>query len=811
MLLLKMVRDIRKNLSQFITILLMILLSMATYTGIEGYMQGMQRTVDRFYEKNNLQDLNIRGELSQNDIKTIQKIDNVKAVEGRLTFQGQILDLVRQGEPKTDEKNSKFAEHQLEINLISANEIAKFEISDGEKFVNEADKIWVDTYFANKNNLQVGDKVSFLYQDTPQEAQVAGLIFTPDHVYVPKNKSEIVPNYEKYGYAYLDYGSFLKKNKRTDRNLTQLVTKLYDSSKIDETKTQIQEKLGKRSVVSKIKDEPTVKVFQGEIDENVSIMGIFTSFFVLIAILSVATTMTRLIKRDRTRIDTLKALGFSSWRINWHYISYGVFLGIIGGAAGLILGTTLIAPYFLGRISQFFEIPNYRVEITAMSLVIYLAAVIIIGLTCYLVARKIVKQNATEILKPEQPKISQKELRFTTGRFFIKLNFAARWNIRDMIRNKGRVMTTLVGTAGAIALTILAFGAYSSMQNFILLETEVVNNFDLKAELNEEKIYEDSKQLVAQEIKTLKHHEIDATQLLDKKRAELRQRLEEAFVRNSEQKSIELMTDDSQIAEALNLFIDDSQGAIQFLDTDRQKTKISEDGVYLARQLAEKYNLKLGDEIGWRFAGESKVYSSRIVGILAKQQDQNLTVNKRYLESLGIKYQPNTFYLEKSEDIEENELSKYLDIQSKEAIAKNLKKMLDTMLGMLVVSLILAIFLGVVIIYNMGALSFMEQELHFATMKVLGFTNRRLSKIFTGQNILITVVAGIFGVPLGVLLTDYIYKVSVDKDYDIQTYITPIAFVVGILGTLFLSFLISKLLTVKIKKIDMVKALKIEE
>lgn len=811
MLLVKMIRDIRKNLSQFITVLLMVLLSVATYTGIEGYMQGMQRTVDCFYEKNNLQDLNIRGELSQNDIKAVQGVSNVQSVEGRLTFQGQILDFARQSESKIDKKNPKFAEHQLEINLISANEIAKFEMSDGERFANEADKIWLDAYFADKNNLRVGDKVSFLYQDMPQEAQIAGIVFIPDHVYITKNKTEIIPNYEKYGYAYLDYESFLKKNKLTDRNLTQLVVKLHDSSKADEAKTQIQEKLGKRSVVSKIKDEPTVKVFQGEIDENVSIMGIFTSFFVLIAILSVATTMTRLIKHDRTKIGALKALGFSNWRINWHYISYGIFLGAIGGTAGLVLGTTLIAPYFLGRISQFFEIPNYHVEITTMSLAVHLAVVIVIGLTCYLVVRKIVKQNATEILKPEQPKVNQKELRLTTGQFFTKLDFITRWNIRDIMRNKGRVTTTLVGTAGAIALVILAFGAYSSMQNFMDLETEVVNNFRLKAELNEEKVYEDSKHFALQEARALKHDKIDITRLLNKRMDEIKQRLEKTFVRNSEQKSIELIKDDSQIAETSNLFIDNSQGAIQFLDTNQRMVEISEDGVYLARRLAEKYNLKLGDEINWRFTRESRIYSSRIVGVLAKQQDQNLTTNKRHLESLGIKYQPNTFYLERLEDASEDGLSKYLDIQSKEAVAKNLKKMLDTMLGMLVITLILAIFLGVVIVYNMGILSFMEQEMYFATMKVLGFTNRRLSKIFTRQNILTAVVASVFGVPLGVLLTDYIYKVSVDETYDIQTHITPIAFIVGVLGTLLLFFLISKLLASKIKKINMVKALKIEE
>ena len=82
MLLLKMVRDVRQNFSQFITILLMILLSMATYSGIEGYMHGMQGAADRFYEKSNLQDLNVRGDLSEKEMGEIAENTNVKIAEG---------------------------------------------------------------------------------------------------------------------------------------------------------------------------------------------------------------------------------------------------------------------------------------------------------------------------------------------------------------------------------------------------------------------------------------------------------------------------------------------------------------------------------------------------------------------------------------------------------------------------------------------------------------------------------------------------------------------------------------------------------
>ena len=51
----KMFRDIKNNLSQFITIFLMVAIGVMAYSGIEAYMDGMSKTADKFYKENNLQ------------------------------------------------------------------------------------------------------------------------------------------------------------------------------------------------------------------------------------------------------------------------------------------------------------------------------------------------------------------------------------------------------------------------------------------------------------------------------------------------------------------------------------------------------------------------------------------------------------------------------------------------------------------------------------------------------------------------------------------------------------------------------------
>ena len=76
MLFLKMVRDIQKNFTQFLMVFLMVLLSTAVYSGIDGYVQGMQTKINQFYD-GRLQDLNIRGLLSKKYIEAVNKIEKV--------------------------------------------------------------------------------------------------------------------------------------------------------------------------------------------------------------------------------------------------------------------------------------------------------------------------------------------------------------------------------------------------------------------------------------------------------------------------------------------------------------------------------------------------------------------------------------------------------------------------------------------------------------------------------------------------------------------------------------------------------------
>lgn len=80
-------REIKKSFSRFISILLIVTLGVAFYSGIRSSMPAMQMTADSIYDKQNLMDIRVVGTLglTDNDLEAISEIEGVEFAEGAYT------------------------------------------------------------------------------------------------------------------------------------------------------------------------------------------------------------------------------------------------------------------------------------------------------------------------------------------------------------------------------------------------------------------------------------------------------------------------------------------------------------------------------------------------------------------------------------------------------------------------------------------------------------------------------------------------------------------------------------------------------
>ena len=100
----------------------------------------------------------------------------------------------------------------------------------------------------------------------------------------------------------------------------------------------------------------------GEAEEGKTMSTVLPVMFLLIAVLTMVTTMHRLAAKEKTQIGTLKALGFKNRRILAHYTSYALMIGLIGSALGIALGFGVA--YFImnpsGSMGTYLDMPSWK-------------------------------------------------------------------------------------------------------------------------------------------------------------------------------------------------------------------------------------------------------------------------------------------------------------------------------------------------------------------------------------------------------------------------------------------------------------------
>lgn len=786
----KMFRDIKQNLSQFITIFLMVLIGVMVYVGIEAYMDGMTSAADNFYKNNNIQDLNVMGNLSDKDLDKIKSLDNVKDAEKKLVVNA--ID--------KDNKDKTYL-----LSFIDSNNISKFHIMDGEKFDVNKKGAWVDNFYAEKNNLKVGDTIKIKYDTFSLEEKILGLINVPDHIYDVKDESELVPNRENFGFVYLSVNEIpesyikdlvMKEMKITDEKIFDKYVKDFNykeyipynyimvvvnkKKNVTSVKEDIEDNISNAKAIVKIEDTLSYQRYQGEIDEGASYVGIFSGLFLFIAMLSVITTMTRVVKKQKLQIGTMKALGIKNSKIVMHYVGYGFFVSLAAAIVGIILGKYFIGTFFLNMEMDYFEVPNGVPVVKPLSYLVALLVVMVVSFITYLTCRKELFKKPAEALRNEVPNVKVSSLNLSTKGIFKKLNFSSKWNYRDILRNKFRTVTAVVGIVGCCMLIVCAFGMLNSMNHFIKLQFEDLYNFNYKLSLKEN-IKDD-------ELKVLTDKYGDNT---------------------SETLTIE--TKIGKEREANTIFVTNAGNLVRFQNENGKFIKVNKNnGVYVTRKLADQKNLKVGDTIKWHIYGVNKYYESKIVGLTKDPQVQNLTMTKEYLESLDIDYKPDSLYtntdLKGVKDIKNVSL-----VQDINELKNSLESMLSMMKSMIMLIIVFAIGLGAIIIYNMGILSYSEKQYQFATLKVLGFSDKKIKKIFVQQNNWITVLSIIIGLPTGYYMTSWIFKSVIADNYDFSAYINLSTYLIAIIGTILVSTIVSRMLSKKVNKIDMVSSLKANE
>ena len=752
----KMIRDIRRHKTQFLSIFLMAFLGVFVFAGVGGESVGLEVNVDKFYDDTNLAD----GWIYSNYINDLF-LEQVNCLGATNQMERQLV---------VDSVADFSNDPEIMLHFVENNTISKFYLIDGEPVdINDKNGVWLDKSFADAKGLKVGDNITFKFEDYKIEKEIKGIGYSPEYVY-HASQSSVIPDFSKLGFAYMSYKAF--PGDTVPYNVLNV--------KFDGTAENYNDLLdyhmdGYYNSFVERSEHTSVSQFSEEIDQHQMMAGIFPVVFILIAMLILLTTMTRIIAHQRTQIGILKACGFKDKSIMLHYISYGFWLVLIGSILGLIIGPMTLPKLFYPSMSSTYILPSWNPAWSMNFVYVALAMILMSLLVSYFAVKSIFNENPADTIRPKAPKISSSGIIEKLG-FFKHMSFNTRWNYRDAKRNKFRALMTIIGVIGCTALLVSAFGMYDGMNDLKEWEFNQINHYDSKLIIDDNASSSDVDDVA---------DEVDGDKIMES--------------------AIEIESDTGK--KSGSLLVLNHTDLVTPTDYDWNKLKIEDDEVSISQKMADMLGVDVGDTVKWHIMGSDKWINTKIDKIHSDPTSQGFIMSADKLEDLKLNYTPTSIVT--TEHVDKN----YTAIKSTNSIkdmTSSWDELTEAMWLLIYILIFFASLLAVVVLYNLGLLSFTEIEREIATLKVLGFKTKSLRKLLLTQNLWFTSIGYLLGIPVGY----YILKVMWDSSGD-SFYILPSISLMNLILTAAITFSLSILVNLmfsrKIKKLDMVESLKSAE
>lgn len=749
MLLRKMLRDMRARKGQFLSIFIMSLLGVFIYAGINAEWVGLRSILDEYYAETNMADYWAYGEGLNDD-----NVDDLLATSG---VSGASLRLVANG--TVDMADSPV----LTLNIADSFDISGFKIIKGEEFEEGGSGIWLDNDFAEENGLDVGDTLTVTAYGITITQEIRALVISPEYIYTA-SADNMMPDHKGSGFAFLTTAA-LPAGMGVPYN--EIIITADESDSMEAT---IETVLGGSAteVISRSSFASHVMI-DHEIQQHRSMGQVFPIAFLAIATLTIITTMTRLVMAQRGQIGTLTALG----SIVMHYMSYGFWLSTLGAVLGIILGPIFLAPLFFSVNEGMYVLPRWGTALSPAIFLMAAACVIVCTLASFLACRRTLSHVPAESLRPKGPAAFKASI-WEKTRLWARTGFNFQWNFRDVFRSRLRSIMVIIGVGGCGMLLMGAFGLFDSFKDLINWQ------------------YED---IYAFETRITPESGADTSELTQRYDAELvyEEAIEIRFV------------DIKETATLIGTDKDDTM--IRYYDNSRTEISLPDKGVSISYKMAETLGVEIGDTISWHIYGETTWYEREIAAIHRVPFGQGIAMTTEVMDDLGLNLTPSYLVTNKRVSSED---SGVLAVSTIGGLRADYEDMLDMFYTMIVLLVIAATILVVVVLYNLGILSYTERERDMATLKVLGFKTKKLRRIMLTQNLWLAGIGAVLGLPLAMLLLRFMLG-TLSTEMDMMTIIAIPSLIIGIGGTFILSAILSYLFSGQVKRLDMVSALKAVE
>ena len=535
--------------------------------------------------------------------------------------------------------------------------------------------------------------------------------------------------------------------------------------------------------------------FESDSDIVRGVSSVFPLFFFAVAALVCITTMTRMVDEQRTQAGVLKALGYSNGAILSQYFLYAGIASILGCVLGIAAGSYFLPKmiwhaynimYGFTGILYAFDWPLALISAGA-----YLLCAL--GTTWYVVHAEL-RQPAAELIRPKAPKAGKRILLERLPFLWNRIPFLHKVSIRNILRFKKRMVMMMIGIGGCTALLITGFGIQDSISSVVEYQYDEITRYDAAV--------------------TFQHalsgsEREDFLTVCDGSDAEGC-----LFVA---EKSLDASSGGT--VKTTNVVCPESGSVDGFIDLHTQeKAPVpypQDGGCIISRGLAQALHLSAGGTITLQTSDLRRteltveaVFENYVYNYVYLTQNtwQDVFGEAPGYEAAWLNYRTDEDAQAASASLAgaKNAAAVTLSLEFRSRVAT----MMQSLRYIVLVVVLGAAALAFIVLYNLTNINITEREREIATIKVLGFYDGETNRYVFRENIILTVLGALVGLPMGKLLHAYVMgQIKIDlMCFDVR--VAPLSYLISAALTLVFGLLVNLVLRRKIRAVDMSQALK---
>ena len=519
--------------------------------------------------------------------------------------------------------------------------------------------------------------------------------------------------------------------------------------------------------------------------------NIFPVVLYAVAAMVTFTTMTRFVDEERTNAGIFKALGYHSKDIIAKFVIYGLVAGTLGTLLGILLGHYVLAPTISHIITERMIVgesqQNFYWTYSCLALGLSLIASV---LPAYLVSRRELHEEAAQLLLPKPPVKGSKILLERITFIWSRLSFTQKVTARNIFRYKQRMLMTIFGVAGSVALLFAGLGIQSSVVGVADRQFKDLQQYQMVLSVNSRASDSDKAKLEEK----LKSDEVENYRLISSKQ------IEEDYAGKAGVQTVTMMVTDQ-----------DDLAPFVLLEKNGEKLGLS-NGVVLTEKLAQLAGVSVGDN----FTIDGKTFK---VGAITEHYVGHFVYMNQatYEEIYGQAPKMNTYLVQlkdKSEGNTERVAGEFMDQTAVSGLVQNastiqlFESFANSLNHTMAILVLVSVLLAIVILYNLTNINVAERIRELSTIKVLGFHNKEVTLYIYRETIILSLIGMIVGLVSGFYLHQFLIQMIAPGTFRFQPKVGWEVYLIPILAVSVILTILGFFVNHYLRKVDMLEALK---